>query len=87
MSVLAIHNLQIDDDDYWTVEALVEDSMLVCLSTHDSPAEYAAGVCEARFIVDPKKPIPVDEDDFCSYLDSLNLDWRLVEVDNSDLDV
>jgi hypothetical protein len=86
MSVLAIHNLQIDDDDYWTVEALVEDALLVSLPTHDSPAEYAAGVCEARFIVDPEESIPVDEDDFCSYLDSLNLDWRLVEVDNSDLD-
>jgi hypothetical protein len=52
----------------------------------DSPAEYAPGVCEARFIVDPEESIPVDEDDFCSYLDSLNLDWRLVEVDNSDID-
>jgi hypothetical protein len=52
----------------------------------DSPAEYAPGVCEARFTVDPEESIPVDEDDFCSYLDSLNLDWRLVEVDNSDLD-
>ena len=53
----------------------------------DIPAEYAPGVCEARFIVDPEESIPVDEDDFCSYLDSLNLDWRLVEVDNSDIDV
>jgi hypothetical protein len=87
MLVLAIHNLQIDDDDYWTVKALVEDSILVCPPTHDSPAEFDHGVCEARFIVDPEESIPVDEDGFCSYLDSLNLDWRLVEVDNSDLDV
>jgi hypothetical protein len=86
MSVLAIHNFQIDDD-YCTVEALVEDSMLVCLPTHDSPAEFALGVCEARFVVDPEVSIPVDEDDFCSYLDSLNLDWRLVEVDNSNIDI
>ena len=85
MSVLAIHKFQIDDD-YCTVEALVEDSMLVCLPTHDSPAEFAPGVCETRFVVDTEVSIPVDEDDFCSYLDSLNLDWRLVEVDNSNLD-
>jgi hypothetical protein len=86
MSVLAIHDFQIADD-YCTVEALVEDAMLVHLPTLESPAEYAPGVCEARFIVDPEESIPVDEDDFCSYLDSLNLDWRLVEVDNSDIDV
>jgi hypothetical protein len=86
MTVLAIHDFQIADD-YCTVEALVEDSILVCPPTHDNPAEFAPGVCEAKFIVDPEESIPVDEDDFCSYLDSLNLDWRLVEVDNSDLDV
>jgi hypothetical protein len=85
MSVLAIHNCQIDDDSC-TVEALVEDALLVSLPMDDSPAEYAPGVCQARFVVDPEESIPVDEDDFCSYLDSLNLDWRLVEVDNSDLD-
>ena len=86
MSVLAIHKFQIDDD-YCTVEALVEDSLLVHLPMDDSPAEDAPGVCKAKFIVDPEESIPVDEDDFCSYLDSLNLDWRLVEVDNSDIDV
>jgi hypothetical protein len=86
MSVLAIYKFRIDDD-YCTVEALVDDSVLVCPPTHDSPAEFAPGVCEAKFIVDTEVSIPVDEDDFCSYLDSLNLDWRLVEVDNSDLDV
>ena len=85
MTVLAIHNFRIADD-YCTVEALVEDSILVCPLTHDNPAEFAPGVCEARFVVDTEVSIPVDEDDFCSYLDSLNLDWRLVEVDNSNLD-
>jgi hypothetical protein len=86
MSVLAIYKFRIDDD-YCTVEALVDDSVLVCPPTHDSPAEFAPGVCEAKFVVDTEVSIPVDEDDFCSYLDSLNLDWRLVEIDNSDLDV
>jgi len=86
MSVLAIHRLQITDD-YCTVEALVENSILVYPPSNISPAEFDHGVCEARFIVDTEESIPVDEDDFCSYLDSLNLDWRLVEVDNSDLDV
>jgi len=86
MTVLTIHDFQIADD-YCTVEALVEDSILVSLPMDDSPAEYAPGVCEARFTVDPEESIPVDEDDFCSYLDSLNLDWRLVEVDNSAIDV
>jgi hypothetical protein len=86
MSVLDVYYYRIHDD-YCTVEALVEDSMLVCLPTHDSPAEFAPGVCETKFIMDPEESIPMDKDDFCSYLDSLNLDWRLVEVDNSDLDV
>jgi hypothetical protein len=86
MSVLAIYNFQIADD-YCTVEALVEDSIFVNLPMDYSPAEFAPGVCKAKFIVDPEESIPVDEDDFCSYLDSLNLDWRLVEVDNSDLDM
>ena len=68
MAVLTIHDFRIADD-YCTVEALVEDAILVNLP------------------MDPEESIPVDEDDFCSYLDSLNLDWRLVEVDNSDIDV
>jgi hypothetical protein len=85
MSVLTIHNLDIYDD-YCDVQALVEDAILVNLPMDDSPAEYAPGLCEAKFIMDPEESIPLDEDALCSYLDSLNLDWRPVDVDNSDLD-
>ena len=85
MSVLAVHDFRVADD-YCTVEALVEDAALLYPATHEDPAEFAPGICEARFAVDPAESIPVDEAEFCSYLDSLNLDWRLVEADNSDLD-
>jgi len=86
MSVLAVHDFRIADD-YCTVEAVVEDAVLLHLPMDYEPAEFGPGLCTAKFSVDPEESIPVDEDDFCSYLDSLNLDWRLVEVDNSDLDV
>lgn len=85
MSVLTIHDFRVADD-YCTVEALVEDAALLYPATHEEPAEFAPGICTARFVVDPAESIPVDEAEFCSYLNSLNLDWRLVEADNSDLD-
>jgi hypothetical protein len=89
MSVLAVYNTEITDD-YCTVTALVEDAMLVYQPTGQAafyhPAEYGPGVCEAGFEMDPGESIPVDEADFCSYLDSLDLDWRLVEDDDSYLD-
>jgi hypothetical protein len=89
MSVLSVYNSTIEDD-YCTVTALVEDTMLVYQPTGWAslhyPTEYGPGVCEASFELDPGESIPVDQDGLCSYLDELNLDWRLVEVDNSYLD-
>ena len=89
MSVVTIYNTEITDD-YCTVTALVEDVMLVYQPTGQAafyhPAEYGPGVCEAGFDLDPGESIPLDEDNLCIYIDSLDLDWRLVEVDDSYLD-
>ena len=89
MSVLSVYNTEITDD-YCTVTALVEDAMLVYQPTGQAafyyPTEYGPGICEAGFDLDPGESIPVDEDNLCSYIDSLDLDWRLIEVDDSHLD-
>jgi hypothetical protein len=81
MSVLLIHDFEIIDE-HCTVKAMVEDAVLLHLPMDEGPAEYGPGICRASFYVDPEEEIPCNEDALCSYLDSLNLDWRLVEVDN-----
>ena len=86
MSVLAIESTTIKDD-YVTVEAIIGDAGLIRHATQWDPPEYAPALCRSGFYLDEGEQIPTDEDGFCSYLDSLDLDWELVPVDNSDWDI
>ena len=88
MSVLTVLDFEITND-YCTVTALVEDACLVYQPTGEAalydPSEYGPGICEATFELDSDQWILVESNRLCMYLDSLDLDWRLVEVDDSDL--
>lgn len=81
MSILAIEDTIIDGNDV-TVTALVDEMRLLYPATQFDPAEYAPALCTAYFTMDEGEQIPTDEDGFCQYLDSLNLDWQLLPVDN-----
>ncbi len=81
MTVLAIENTFIDDD-YVEVVAIVDNVRLIYHQTlYDAP-EYAPALCSATFALGEDESIPTDEDNFCRYLDRLNLDWQ--PIDTSD---
>jgi len=86
MSVLAIESTTIEDD-YVTVKAIIDNASLISWGTYWSPPEYAPALCRSGFYLDEGEHIPTCEDGFCSYLDSLDLDWELVPIDDSDYDL
>jgi hypothetical protein len=81
MSVLRIENTTIDNCRV-TVTAVVEDMLLVRKATRDDPDEWAPALCTTSFEVADDESIPLDEDNFCCFLDRLDPQWEL--VDNSD---
>jgi len=85
MTVLAIEDTFIDGSDV-TVTAVVEDMRLLYRATHYEPEEWAPALCSATFQLDEGEQIPLDEDGFCSYLDSLDLYWQLVDTSDYDVD-
>lgn len=82
MTVLAIESTTIEDD-YVTVEAVVDDMRCIYAATYTSPAEYAPALCRASFFLGDEQ-IPVDEDSFCRYLDSCQLDWEPIDLGNDE---
>jgi len=85
MTILAIKDTFIDGSDV-TVTAVVEDMRLLYRATHYEPEEWAPALCSATFQLDEGEQIPLDEDGFCSYLDSLDLYWQLVDTSDYDVD-
>jgi len=85
MSVLAIEDFQQQGTNV-TVTAVVEDMRLLYRATRYEPDEWAPALCSTSFELDPGESIPTDEDDFCSYLDQLDLHWQLVDTSDWNLD-
>lgn len=85
MTILAIEDTFIDGSDV-TVTAVVEDMRLLYRATHYEPEEWAPALCSATFQLDEGEQIPLDEDGFCSYLDSLDLYWQLVDTTDCNID-
>jgi len=85
MSVLAIEDTTIDGT-YVTVIAVVDEMRLLYKATHLDPEEWVPALCTAYFQLDEEEQVPTDEDGFCSYLDSLDLNWQLVDISDWNLD-
>lgn len=85
MTVLAIEDTTIDGP-YVTVTAVVDEMRLLYKATHLDPEEWAPALCRAHFELDEGEQIPTDEDGFCSYLDSLPLQWELIDTSDWHLD-
>jgi len=79
MAVLAIEHTTIENN-HVTVTAVVEDMRLLYKATRDDPEEWAPALCTASFEMADDEPIPLDEDSFCVFLDSLQLQWELVDT-------
>lgn len=85
MTILCIENTFIDGT-YVTVTAVVEDMRLLYKATRDEPAEWAPALCTASFEMADDESIPLDESNFCTFLDRLDLDWALVDTSDYYLD-
>ena len=85
MTVLAIEDTHFTQT-HVTVTAVVDEMRLLYRATRFDPEEWAPALCQATIELDPEEPIPLDEDGFCSYLDSLDLNWQLLDTSDWDLD-
>lgn len=79
MAILCIENTSIYGTRV-TVTAVVEDMRLLHKATRDDPEEWAPALCSASFEMADDESIPLDEDNFCTFLDALDLNWELVDI-------
>lgn len=68
------------------VRAIVEDMVQTYPSTLYDPPEYGPAVCEATFELEENELLPNDEDSLIDYLNSLDLDWEIVDTSDYYLD-
>jgi ADP-glucose pyrophosphorylase len=62
------------------VSAVIEDSILMYSQTLYDPAEYGPAICEASFELDEDETLTDNEEDLIQYLESLNLDWTIIDT-------
>jgi hypothetical protein len=85
MSIYRIERIDQHDDGSIHVEAIIEDVVLTHPQTYFEPAEYGPGLCVACFTLEDEEIFPTTEYEQMEFLESLDLDWEL--VDNTDYDL
>jgi hypothetical protein len=63
------------------VQAVVEDMVQIYAQTYYEPAEYGPALCEASFSLSDDEVLPVNEDEIIDYLESLELEWKIIKDD------
>ena len=81
MSILSIEEVSIQDDVV-EVKAIIEDASLRYTATYFDPPEYVPALCYSSFTLDEE--LPVDNSELLEYIESLDLDWEVVEDDYDD---
>lgn len=84
MSVLSIEYIFVDEEGVVNVNAVVEDSIVTLKGTYFDPVEFGPGLCSAQFCLDEDENLPSDENELLKFIDSLDLEWNL--IDTSDYD-
>jgi hypothetical protein len=80
MSILSIENIFQDEFGIVSINAVVEDMIVVIPQTHNYPAEYGPALCEASFELDEDEILPDNEYELIQFLDKLNLDWIIIDT-------
>lgn len=83
--ILSIEDTKFDDQHVY-VTAIVEDMCLLRRQTRDEPDQWSPALCKAHFELDADTSVPDNEDDFCSYLNQLDLNWKIVDSSDEDLE-
>lgn len=79
MNVLSITDYYVEDD-LVTVFAVVDDAKVKYYATYNYPEEKVPALCKSNFYLCDGEKLPPD-DELLNYIDSLNLDWEVVDDD------
>lgn len=71
-------------DDEVSVEAVIEDMVVVSPATFRDPEEYGPALCRATFYLEENEILPRDEDQLIDYLESMDLNWEVVPKEDLD---
>jgi hypothetical protein len=80
MTIHHIESIFQDEFGIVNVNAIVEDMVVVIPQSYNYPAEYGSALCEASFELDENETFPDNEDSLIKYLESLNLDWSIIDT-------
>ena len=80
MTILHIEGIFQDELGIMNVNAIIEDMVVVIPQSYTYPAEYGSALCESSFELDENETLPDDEDSLIKYLESLNLDWSIIDT-------
>lgn len=78
--ITLVYDIQ-QNDGRVSVTAVVEDMTLVYPATRFEPEEYGPALCEASFCLDEGEILPTEDDDLIEYLEKLDLDWEVIQMD------
>ena len=80
MTIHHIESIFQDEFGIVNVNAIVEDMVVVTPQSYNYPAEYGSALCEASFELDEDETLTDNEEDLIQYLESLNLDWTIIDT-------
>ena len=80
MSILSIENIFQDESNTISINAVVEDMVIVIPQTYNYPAEYGAALCEASFELSEDEMLPDNEYEIIQFIEKLNLDWKIIDT-------
>jgi len=78
--ITLVYNINQTEDGI-EVKAVVEDMVQIYAQTMEEPAEYGPALCEATFSLEEGQCLPEDEEELLDYLESLDLDWKILSED------
>lgn len=78
--VISISFLTVDAHGHCTVEAFVDDIVVVAQQTHLDPAEYGPALCRGTFYLCDDEVMPVDEQSQLDFIaDRVNY-WEVLDT-------
>ena len=80
MSILSIENIFQDESNTISINAVVEDMVIVSPQTYNYPAEYGPALCEASFELSEDEMLPDNEYEIIQFIEKLNLDWKIIDT-------
>ncbi len=80
MTIQRIESIFQDEFGVVSVNAVIEDMIVVIPQTFNYPAEYGPALCEASFELDENEMLPDNECDLIQYLENLNLNWIIIDT-------